>query len=252
MAPESVIGHIDFHVHTIHSNCGKALMTPTAAARSYQSRGYFAIGFTDHYDPILSPEKMRQTKEELEEQDLDIEIFFGSEVCVYPGWPRRDLRRFRERDLDFCIMSPSHRPSGDEVSSFSRLPIEVQARRVLDSFIEAVRGDFADAIAHPFSYGESQIPRLEEVLSAIDESGLAWALELARDNEVAMEFSPRVLGVPDSFQSKFVAMCKEAGVKFSMGGDAHSLESIGNDRRLIPMIERFGIDDGDIWMPRRA
>jgi len=253
MGGRPLLGRIDFHVHTLHSNCGKAGMTPTSVVRSFESRGYRAIGFTDHYDPVLTPDKLRQTREELDELETGMEVYVGTEACVYlPGWPREELARLMPRDLDFIILSPSHRPDGKEAERFARLPLDVQAQRVLDSFIESVQTDFADAVAHPFAYGLGQMPRRDEVLSRIDDEDLRWALEVARRNEIAMEFSPRVLGLSDGFISRFVRLCKQAGLEFSIGGDAHSLESIGNDGLVLPLVRRFGIDEDHIWFPARS
>jgi histidinol phosphatase-like PHP family hydrolase len=219
----------------------------------FESRGYRAIGLTDHFDPVLTPDKLRQTREELEELETRMDVYVGTEACVYlPGWPREELARLRSRHLDFCILSPSHHPSGKEAERFARLPLDVQAQRVLDSFIESVRTDLADAIAHPFAYGLGQIPRRDEVLSSIDDSDLMWALELARRNEIAMEFSPRVLGLSDAFISRLVRLCKEARLDFSIGGDAHSLESIGNDGLVLPLVRKFGIGEDHIWFPARS
>lgn len=250
MANQDLLGKIDFHVHTIHSNCGKAGMSPARVAQLYESRGYRAIGLTDHYDPDLSDEKIRQTKDELEENLRQIDIYLGTEASVYlPGWPRRELRRHKSRYLDFCILSPSHRPSGEEAREFSKLPLEVKAARVMDFFLEAVRCGFADAIAHPFAYGESQIGNVDEVLSAIPDDELGWALDLARRNEIAMEFSPRVLGLPEGFLTRFIGLCKDADLKFSIGGDVHSPESVGNDRLMLPLMKKHGIESDRIWHP---
>ncbi len=252
MNHDNPLGQIDFHVHTIHSNCGKAGMTPSEVTRLYESRGYKAIGLTDHYDPDLSGEKIRQTRDELDENRRQIRVFLGTEACVYlPDWPRRLLRRHKARYLDFCILSPSHRPSGQEAQAFSRLPLEVKVARIMDAFIEAVRCDFADAVAHPFAYGESQIKNREKVLSALPDEELRWALDLARRNGVAMEFSPRILGIPDDFLSRFIGLCKEADVMFSIGGDAHSVESIGNDALILPLLRKHRIGSDKIWHPGR-
>jgi histidinol phosphatase-like PHP family hydrolase len=250
MQKQGLLGKIDFHVHTIHSNCGKAGMAPSQVSQLYESRGYRAIGLTDHYDPDLSEEKIRQTKDELEESVRQIDIYLGAEACVYlPDWPRRQLRRYKSRYLDFCILSPSHRPSGEEVQAFSRLPLEVKAAKVFDSFVEAVRCDFADAIAHPFAYGQSQIRNREEVLSAIPDEELRWALELANRNEIAMEFSPRILGLPEDFLTRFIGLCKEADLFFSVGGDVHAPESVGNDRMMLPLLKKHGIESDRVWYP---
>ncbi len=252
MSSQALLGYIDFHVHTIHSNCGKGGMTPTSVVRTYESREYRAIGFTDHFDPILTPDKLRQTREELEELETTMEVYVGTEACVYlPGWPRDELARLRSRDLDFCILSPSHHPCGAQAATFGRLPLEVQAQMVLDSFIESVRTGFADVVAHPFAYGPGQFPRRDEVLSRIDDADLLWALELASRNEMAMEFSPRVLGLSSTFISRFVRLCNEARVRFSIGGDAHSTEGIGNDRLVLPLLRKYGIREDRIWLPQR-
>jgi histidinol phosphatase-like PHP family hydrolase len=247
------LGKFDFHVHTIHSNCGKAGMTPSAALGMYSEAGYRALGFTDHFDPVLSPEKIRQTKEELSEYDAgDIEYYIGVEASTYlPDWPRRELSRMKEKHLDFCILSPSHRPSSSEAPAFSRLPVEIQARKILDAFIEAVRTEFADAIAHPFAYGASQIPDRDRVLSEIHDSDLSWALELAGRNGIAMELSPRVLGIGEEFLSRFIGLCKEEGLMFSIGGDVHAPQSIGNDGLVHPILSKYSISEEKIWFPER-
>jgi histidinol phosphatase-like PHP family hydrolase len=227
-------------------------MSPQEVVAAYKSKGYQAIGFTDHYDPDLTPEKTRQTREELEERDTSMDVFVGSEACVFlPGWPSRRLRKFRSRHLDFCIMSPSHYPRSSQSHVYDGLPIDVQASRVMDSFIEAVRTEYADAVAHPFAYGIGQIPRRDRVLSKIGDDDLRWALALARENGIAMEFSPRVLGLGDRFLTRFVNLCNDVGVQFSLGGDAHAPQSIGNDRLLIPLLRRFGIGEDRIWFPAR-
>jgi histidinol phosphatase-like PHP family hydrolase len=120
---------------------------------------------------------------------------------------------------------------------------------VLDAFIEAVRTDFADSVAHPFAYGINQIPRRDRVLSKITDSDLSWALDLAKKNEIAMELSPRVLGIEESFLPRFMKLCKHAGVKFSIGGDVHAPQSIGNDRLVHHLLDRYSVDKGHIWFP---
>jgi len=250
---KGLLGHIDFHVHTIHSNCGKAEMYPSHVARIFESMGYIAIGFTDHYDPLLTPEKIRQTQEELDETDIEMSVFLGTEACVFlPDWPRWKLRSFVRRHLDFCILSPSHRPTSSDGAAFSRMPLEVQSQRILDAFIEAVEADFADVVAHPFAYATSQIAHRDEVLDGMDDYDLTWALETARENEIAMEFSPRVLGLNERFLARFYSLCKDIGVRFSVGGDAHSPNSIGNDRLVMPLLSKFGVEEGDIWFPQKS
>ncbi len=249
---EEKIEVVDFHVHTIHSNCGKPGMTVENALRRFSELGFRQVGFTDHYDPTLTTEKVRQTRDEIEETNPGLDVYVGSEVSVYlPGWPRAKLKRDRRQILDFCILSPSHHPNSKEAATFSRMPIEVQAAKVMDSFIEAVSTEFADVIAHPFAYEVNQIRKRDAVLREVDKGDLDWALELARRNSIAIEFSPRVLYLPHDFLLDFYHRCKRSRVMFSIGSDAHTLDAIGRQRGLFSLIREIGVTDQEIWTPDR-
>jgi histidinol phosphatase-like PHP family hydrolase len=245
MAAE-LLGRIDFHIH----NRPQEGMVPTASIPVYQSKGYLKIGFTDHFDPLAMEEKIGWLREELDRASPELEVFMGTEVTVnLPNWPKEQARRLKSKHLDFCLLSPSHRPRSREVPEFTRLPMAMQASKIYDSFIEAVSADFADVLAHPFAYGG--IPHHEKILSRIGDGDLESALELARKNEIAMELSPRVLQTDPIFLSRFLRICKNVGVKFSVGSDAHALESIGNDNLVIPIFREHGIGDDLIWRPER-
>jgi histidinol phosphatase-like PHP family hydrolase len=126
--------------------------------------------------------------------------------------------------------------------------LEAIGRHFLEMFRYACSLDFADVIAHPLVV----FPRTFDptCLYLIKEGDLADAIDVARANEVAMEISPRAL-VHDQleFRLRFLSMCKDAGLKFSIGSDAHTLENVGRTAVLAPIIEKVGITDSDIWLP---
>ena len=79
------------------------------------------------------------------------------------------------------------------------------------------------------------------------------ARRLAHENGIAMEISRRIYHMPEQFifAARFYALCKEIGLKFTIGSDAHQLEDIGNVLVLRPFIKEMGLSGADFWMPER-
>ncbi|MDI6829453.1 MAG: hypothetical protein QME62_13315, partial [Armatimonadota bacterium] len=63
------------------------------------------------------------------------------------------------------------------------------------------------------------------------------------------EISRRALGQLD-FSLKFYELCKDMGLKFTIGSDAHSLDYVGNLNEIQPIVEHLELVDEDIWLPR--
>ncbi|TLN18723.1 hypothetical protein FDZ71_05625, partial [bacterium] len=183
MGSPSLIGRVDFHVHR-RPDSG---MTTRAAIEAFQSRGYLRIGFTDHFDPASMAERVRQTREEISKAEPNLTVYVGTEASVHTGWPRDALEEMRSTILDFCLLAPSHYPRSRDVPQFAQQSLESQASWILESFKESVLVDFADAVAHPFAYG--QIPRLDEVLSLIEDRDLRSALRQAKRNAITIFLS---------------------------------------------------------------
>jgi histidinol phosphatase-like PHP family hydrolase len=68
-----------------------------------------------------------------------------------------------------------------------------------------------------------------------------------------MEISRRVFwpGQLD-FCAPFYRQCKEAGLKFTIGSDAHRLDDVGNILVLQPLIDTLGLAETDFWSPRNG
>ena len=76
-----------------------------------------------------------------------------------------------------------------------------------------------------------------------------WKI-IAKKNDIAMEISPRALARDQMyFRLKFYSLCKEAGLKFSFGSDAHSLDNVGQTWVVGELVKELGITDEDIWLP---
>jgi len=65
-----------------------------------------------------------------------------------------------------------------------------------------------------------------------------------------MEISPKSLH-PQLLDGliRFYKLCKDMGLKFSIGDDAHQLVNVGSCDKVKDIIEKVGISDKDIWLP---
>ena len=220
----------------------------SSIVKTSAQRGVQYLGITDHVDAHVDPGILRQTRDELARIESPIEVFLGCEADVL-SVGRHTVTDEMRSSLDFIMVSANHfhdsavaqPPSGS---------LEATGRHFLEMFRYACSLKFADVIAHPlFVFPGTFDPTC---LYLIDEDEIEEAISLARSNDVAMEISPRSLA-PDQleFRFRFLSMCKDAGIRFSIGSDAHSLENVGRTAVLAPLIEKLGITDRDIWLPER-
>ena len=211
-------------------------------------RGVEHLGITDHIDAHIGPEILREAGQELAAIQKPVNVFLGCEADVLSVGRHMVTDEMRST-LDFIMVSANH--FHDEVvAQPAGSSLEAIGRHFLEMFRYACSLEFADVIAHPLVV----FPRTFDptCLYLIKEDDLAEAIQLARANEVAMEISPRAL-VHDQmhFRTQFLSMCKSAGLKFSIGSDAHTLDNVGRTAVLAPIIEELGITDSDIWLPSR-
>lgn len=229
--------------------CARDEMRPASILEVSVKKGLRHVGITDHVDVHVGSgflEKLRAELARLGEERVD--VFLGCEADVI-SVGRHVVTDEMRSTLDFIMLSANHFHDAAIAQPPSN-SLEAVGRHFLEMFRYACLLEFADVIAHPLVVFPGTFD--STCLYKIKESDLKEAIDLARANNVAMEISPRSLA-PDQleFRMRFLSMCKEAGIKFSIGSDAHSLENVGNTGVLAPLIEKLGITDGDIWLPDR-
>ncbi|MCX8053395.1 MAG: PHP domain-containing protein [Armatimonadetes bacterium] len=238
----------DLHVHTRLSVCARGEMQLASIISVSEKRGVRYLGITDHVDARVSPVILDEVRNELARIEKPIEVFVGCEADILSVGKHVVTEDMRSQ-VDFVMVSANHfhdravaQPKGSS--------LEEVGRHFFEMFRYACSLEFADVIAHPlFVFPNTFDPTC---LYTIKEHDLAEAIELARANKIAMEISPRALARDQlEFRLRFLSMCKSAGIKFSIGSDAHSLESVGRTAVLAPIIEKVGITDEDIWLPSK-
>jgi histidinol phosphatase-like PHP family hydrolase len=239
----------DLHVHTRLSMCAKREMRLGPILDACAERGVEYLGITDHIDAYVGPEILADTRRELAGLQKPVNVFLGCEADVL-SVGRHVVTDEMRSTLGFIMVSANHFHDG-AVAQPVGSSLEAIGRHFLDMFRYACSLEFADVVAHPLVVFPGTFD--PTCLYMIKEPDLRETVEIARANDVAMEISPRAL-VHDQleFRTRFLSMCKDAGLKFSIGSDAHSLENVGRTAVLAPLIERAGITDDDIWLPERS
>ncbi len=244
----------DLHVHTFRSPCGKDEMVPADILRVALDKGLDRLGITDHFYPMTDPFEIEETRIAFEEAQFltgnPVELLFGCEVEVSgPGMIAAGPEL--AESLDFVMAGTTHFQNKG-ITDFPEGLDDVQkAFYVLETFQYAVTLPWINVIAHPFFVHPTVLtPGAVDVLENYQ---LRPALEIAKENGIAMEISRRIYHMPEQFifAARFYALCKEIGLKFTIGSDAHQLQDIGNVLVLRPFIKEMGLTEADFWVPER-
>lgn len=248
MSLSSLFRQCDFHVHTHLSPCAQGEMRLPSIIEVCARRGIRYLGITDHIFAFTDPRILVEARGELARLKKPMDVFLGCEADVV-GVGRHMVTEEMRSTLDFIAVSANHFHL-DSVEQPEDRSLRGVGQHFLRMFRYACSLEFADVVVHPMIAMPGTYDSTSLELLTDDE--LMDALVIARDNQIAMEISPRAL-MPDQmhFRLRFYSLCKRAGLKFSFGSDAHRLETAGRTDVLEPIVRELGLTDADIWLPAR-
>jgi histidinol phosphatase-like PHP family hydrolase len=251
MADTGIYLHCDFHVHTRYSPCAWPEMLPKDIVDRARERGVKYLGLTDHVFGFTDPAILKCVRQDCSPRDGDPEVFFGCEADVMSVGSTTVTPEMIDT-LDYIMVAANH--FANDWQKMVEMPIsndpEVVGRHFLKMFNYAATLDYADVIVHPFYV----MPGSFDVAAiyTLTEKDLIPGIESAAANGIAVEISRRSI-TPEhiDFLTPFYRLCKEAGVKFSVGSDSHRLEDVGRTDVLTPLIRELGLQDEDFWIPKK-
>jgi DNA polymerase (family 10) len=195
----------DLHTHTDLTDGVASLEQMVAAARR---RGYEYYAVTDHAPDLImqrmTDEKMLAQRDRVRALDAGLELLHGTELNIGPDgsvdWDAAFLAGF-----DICVAS---------VHSHFEQPRAEMTRR----FIAACENPHVNVIGHPTARRMGKRPPVEvdfgELFRACARTGTALEINA----------SPQRLDLP----SDHIRAARDAGVKFAIDSDAHSVSDLGN------------------------
>ena len=195
----------DLHTHTDLTDGVASLETMADAARR---RGYEYYALTDHAPDLImqrmTDEKMLAQREQVRALDAGLVLLHGTELNIGPDgsvdWDADFLAGF-----DICVASVH--------SHFEQSRAEMTRR-----FVAACENPHVNVIGHPTTRRMGKRPPVEvdfgELFRACARTGTALEINA----------SPQRLDLP----SDHIRAARDAGVRFAIDSDAHSVSDLGN------------------------
>ena len=195
----------DLHTHTDLTDGVASLETMADAARR---RGYEYYAVTDHAPDLImqrmTEEKMLAQREQVRALEAGLVLLHGTELNIGPDgsvdWDADFLAGF-----DICVAS---------VHSHFELSRTEMTRR----FVAACENPHVNVIGHPTTRRMGKRPPVEvdfgELFRACARTGTALEINA----------SPQRLDLP----SDHIRAARDAGVRFAIDSDAHSVSDLGN------------------------
>ncbi len=239
----------DFHVHSCLSPCAAPEMKLRAIIEASADKGVRYLGITDHIAVGTDAGILSQTTRELAAIKSPVRVFLGCEADILDVG-RHVVTHEMTSELDYICASANHFHLSS-VAKAADESAEELGRHFLRMLKYACSLDFVDFIAHPmYVFPGTFDPTF---LETITDEAIIEVLQEAKRHDIAMEISPRALDREQLyFRMRFMFLCKEAGLKFAIGSDAHRLASLGTAQMVAPIVRELDLQDKDIWLPRGA
>jgi len=215
----------DLHTHTSLTDGVASLEDMVAAA---ENRGYQYYAVTDHAPNLvmqqMTDEKMLMQRAEVAalQQRVGLTLLHGTELNIAADgsvdWDAGFLAGF-----DLCVASVH--------SSFDQ-----DRATMTDRFITAVENPYVNIIGHPLTRKLGRRPPVEVDLAALYEAcaRTGTALEINASPE-RMDLPPQDINA-----------ARDAGVKFAIDTDAHSIVHLGNARYGVAAARLGGLTPDDV------
>ena len=215
----------DLHTHTSLTDGVASLEDMVAAA---EARGYQYYAVTDHAPNLvmqqMTDEKMLGQRAGVAalQQRVGLTLLHGTELNIASDgsvdWDRRFLDGF-----DLCVASVH--------SSFDQ-----DRKTMTDRFLTAAENPYVNIIGHPLTRKLGRRPPVDVDLAALYEAcaRTGTALEI--------NASPERMDLPP----EDIAAARDAGVKFAIDTDAHSIVHLNNARYGVAAARLGGLTPDDV------
>jgi DNA polymerase (family X) len=218
----------DLHTHTDLTDGVASLEVMVAAA---ERRGYEYYAITDHAPNLImqrmTDEKMLAQRAQVRALDASLELLHGTELNIGPDgsvdWEAAGLGGQGLAGFDLCVAS---------VHSHFEQPRAEMTRR----FITACENPYVNIIGHPTARRIGKRPPVDvdfgELFRACARTGTALEINA----------SPQRLDLP----SDHIRAARDAGVKFAIDSDAHSVSDLGNMPYGVGAAQRGWLTPDDV------
>lgn len=215
--------------------------------------GIAMLGIGEHVNgqPKHPPECYEQLARDLRTAQLPIPTFLGAEVDILgtDGRLSSPQALFERTRPDYVIASVHDLEDYQSVQEYLSKYQQLMLGAVM-------RDNGADILGHPWHTAHTLVERglvREWRFELIPETMLSELVDALRMAGKALEVNSRSLAeFADPAYRAFVLRLREAGVKVSVGSDAHTPDALASALSINAFLAEMGFDTQHIWMPARA
>lgn len=235
------LAHYNLHIHTNFSGCAKPEMSFENIVSAAEKAGLEMIALCDH---IYKPEDLKEFNENCkilrkkrDELDSDIKILIGGEFSCY-GTDKYTLKGLDfETEYRLYAQNHFHVKGWEQPDVITPENYKELTKAMLRNLL---KDKAADTIAHPLngkyltkSTGWSN----EAVGSCWTDNEIGDILTDAYNNECAFELNTGAVLADAPLARRMYNIGKEIGAVFTLGTDAHTLESV-DPKRILDEVKR--------------
>jgi histidinol phosphatase-like PHP family hydrolase len=252
------IPRYDFHIHTKYLGCADKTMGIFEIIDKCKSLGVKALACTDHINSFDQLELHNLIREDIEQINTDIEVFFGAELN-FLGYQQgfafnEDIKE--KYGFEFAL--------GGIHETYVR---EYDLKKIIniqhEHFLRVCEDPLVQVLVHPywFSPGEFRDNKWPwpNFMEAVPESYMHELGQASRESNTAIEICGHSILKNSSFNEDytkiyfdFLAVLAEEGALFSFGSDAHSIDMLETIQPVWEMAKRFNLSENQIWHPRKS
>lgn len=248
---------IDFHIHTKYLGCGNATMEVAAIVRECERLGVTALGFTDHLNSLDQLEQHRPILEEIKRLETPVEIYFGVELN-YTGCDQSFVySREIQEEYGFQFALGGIHATYLETYELKKL-VEIQHRHHLKTCADPL----VNVLVHPYWFAKAPFDRNGwpwfDSMKAVPAAYARELAQAAKETDTAIEINAMACLCSKNNRREFaaeyydyLAVMVAEGPRFSLGSDAHDLNSLAAVRDAWSVADRLGLPPERIWLPDR-
>lgn len=250
----------DFHIHaTAHRIASSDNMATTDREMKVEKivkksleLGFKRIGIIEHLEPITGRHPWKEclrVKEEVNKfKDIKgISVYSGCEVSIInlEGSLSASSEEVKKAGFDFLIASVHGMPKKVE-------NIPEYHRVALTMMLNAIKSQpFITILGHPWRDTPKTLKRIGAIgqwdYSQIPSEDIVKIVDGTKKQNVALEITMDLVAKAEYL--KFLKIVHQYGARFSLGSDAHSMESLKNSLVTIKALKKIGIESHSLWLP---
>ena len=276
---------MNYHIHSRYSPEDSCTATMQKIVDRAVSVGLRSFGVSDHLHAKINVPALEAAKIEFEATKTDADFYFGVEVSVLREWDLEQNEKAGEKASLYGV----HKGGPVDSPLAIYLPEELERRLKFEYVIGGAHWPLGapqeqmavihsyhrqnmflathpavDIVAHPWwwmGYWKDEkgdypdLPWLSNFSVIPDSMHHEFAQAVIENNKIveinasAIFLNPRY---PDSFRQEYtlyLRKLKNWGVTFSLGSDAHSLETIGRTLQIADILEEIDLAPSSLWNP---